>query len=235
MTNKYYSVGYYFKNKENPRVLVATYDEQRASSNPDDPHWGWFRPYGDRSFAPQSSDVRNEVAVSANGNGEVYYKVALSIEFMEREGIVPIVIVDVKDPIWEAGCAPYGTEEQFFEEIAKFSTHSPIGRAIGSIVKARQGGSRINEAFDLLSRSLEVPSLDERAKLVSHARARLQDIVLTPGSEKHIVDTIAAALPPVLATPKPSDSEVNMSPQAVWHSRLLYALVIGLHKNKLEI
>ena len=227
MSKKFYSGGYYFENKENPRILVATYDLEKAQEDPEHPTWGWFRPYGDMKLSPGPEDILHEKPVQFNGtSGKVYYKVALAVDFMEQFEIVPI-IAGPKHPLFVAGWAPYGSDNMYYEQLQLFSLTSSIGSAIKLITSAGQDDGNIKNACNLLASAKAQEDNQKFDEQWRQARAILKRIV-TDGESPEIANSIKAAAPPKCVEPDRFDDEMDMSADDVWRYRLLCNVVYGM-------
>ena len=231
MTTEFYRGCYYVNKKDNPRVLLATYDESTACEDPTHPSMGFFRPYGDKEWPFDQGDIGDESPISVNGNGS-YYKVDLSVAFMEGNAISPIA-PGPKRPSHAAGWEPYGNDEKFFEEVRKFSPDSVIGRLVSRLEAMRDDAtSAIGEAFQHLrdAQAASEPSDQERHLLA--VRSVLRKLVVSDDKDG-IVASVRAALPPVLAKPKAESDETGMPDDSIWQFRLLGALATGIHDGRL--
>lgn len=229
MTQKTGYSGYYFENDENPRVLVATYNEEKARENPEDPTVGWFKPYGDRKFSPQPEDILRQEKVRANGDsGKAYYKVTLSSDFVEQNGIA-LIPPDPKYPRSESGWEPYNTENGFFEQLSGFSEKTAVSRLARRVIDLSAHWGPIQKVFELLRDANDEASLHKIDDLMDEARMHLQHLVVTGGYGLNC--DLEVALPPFHPKPARARDEHHLTDRQVWHFRALYGLVMSIIKS----
>lgn len=228
--NHYYGEHLYTRSPKNPRVLYATYDEHRARTEPDDPVWGFFQPYGAREFEAHDGDVLRQTEVPTSRGS--FFRVDLSVDFLQRNQLA-VMTPWPKIPAWESGWAPYRSVDNFCERIAAFDAGHPVRRALSAVAARRGSSSRVGHAFAVLAALTgdSPPEQRERAHLTARAhleQALREDHDLRRALEAGLPERLPAAL-------RAGDEDHALPDRAVWRFRLLYSLVLAVHDERIAL
>lgn len=221
----------YFENSSGPRILAATYDEYQAMSAPDHPIYGFFRPYGDQPRPVAEIDILSQTDVQTPLG--TFTRVDLSMDFLARNGL-DILPPWPKVPLSSSGWAPYRTMGNFCERVAACQPSQPMARALAEVVQQRAERTQVARAFAELAAVSGASAPDRQQAAHERARDHLGYALRREHNGDPLVGAINGALPVHLPSPARAPDENDLTTgRSVWQLRLLYALVLGVHRGLL--
>lgn len=221
----------YFENRSGPRILAATYDEHRARRDPEHPVHGFFRPYGDRAVDVAPGDILGQVDVDTPLG--TYTRVDLSMDFLDRNRL-DILPPWPKAPLQASGWAPYRSMGNFCERVAMCRPTQSMARALSAVIHQRAGRTQVARAFAELAAISGASEPADQQAAHDRARSHLGHALRREPASDPLVRAIDGALPTQLPTPGRAADERDMTTdRGVWQLRLLYALVLGVHRGLL--